>query len=46
MDGDGFPQVTNKTKTLFTEEEFLKNARTSTVRFSEKLNKAWERESL
>jgi hypothetical protein len=46
MDGDGFPQGTNKLETLFTEREFLKNSRTSTVRFSEKLREAWERISL
>lgn len=46
MDGDGFPQGTNKAETFFSEEEFLKNARISTVRFSEKLMKAWEEKSL
>lgn len=43
MDGDGFPQGTNKVVTLFTEAEFLENTRKSTVRFSQKLRDAWER---
>ncbi|PLS19434.1 hypothetical protein CVD28_03185 [Bacillus sp. M6-12] len=46
MDGDGFPQGTVKNETLFTEEEFVKNTRISTVKMSEKLIKAWEQNSL
>lgn len=46
MDGDGFPQGTVKNKTLFTQEEFVKNTRISTVKMSEKLTKAWEQSPL
>lgn len=40
MDYDGFPKDTNIYETLFTEQEFLENTRTSTVLFSEKLVEA------
>lgn len=42
MDGDGFPQDTNRFITLFTEEEFLNNCRTSTIIFSYKMREAME----